>query len=92
MKCDCCMRKKGWFEVFEPILYENQRINLCVDCSKRIYKIRDDQKYGKTNEANQLIKFVLTQKSSAAFRDWFLKSYMYIEETDSHDVNSHRET
>lgn len=76
MKCDCCSRRKGWFEVFEPICVKDLNINLCVACCTQVYKVRDAQKYGKQDEVKQLISTVLSKKSSDAFKSWFEENYV----------------
>lgn len=76
MRCDCCLRKKGLFEVFETVQYEAQCINLCVDCCKQIYKVRDAQKFGKAEDVQALMNEVLNKKSSATFNSWFAANYL----------------
>ena len=44
MNCDCCLKKKRFLESYEAIKTDRGTMNLCVDCTNLVYKIRDDYK------------------------------------------------
>ena len=85
MKCDCCAKKKGLLEVFEPITDKNLKLNLCVDCCTMIYKLRDAQKEQNNEVEVRLLKDILSKKkkSSDDFTKWFTEKYLHNEIKES---------
>lgn len=76
MKCDCCSKKKGLLEAYEIINYEGKRINLCANCCKLIYKIRDATKENSKQVIDEIGKKVenFNDKSSDDFKNWYGKA------------------
>lgn len=70
MKCACCGRKKKIFESFEEL---DKNLNICVDCSKSLYKYQDAVKDKKAEEANSILEEIKAKKNDAAFTEWFAK-------------------
>lgn len=65
MKCECCGRNKKVFESFESVKYGSTIINICVSCSKILYKLRDANNDNNSEKKEQFIK-ELTEKSRNA--------------------------
>ena len=41
MRCDCCGRRKGFFESFAVVKNGDLALNLCARCNDLAYKTRD---------------------------------------------------
>ena len=72
MNCACCGRKKGLFESFENL---DTKVNICVECSKKLYKYQDCKKEGNDEECKKLLSEIRSDKNSAEFNDW-LKTFL----------------
>lgn len=70
MKCVCCGKKKKLLESFEEL---EKDINICVDCSKVLYKYQDAVKKKNTEESTKLLDEIKTKKNEKMFSEWFLK-------------------
>lgn len=75
MKCDCCLKKKGLLEAYEVINYEGKKLNLCSNCCKLIYKMRDAKKENNIQVIDEVGKEVenYKDKSSDDFKIWYEK-------------------
>ena len=78
MKCDCCGKKKRWREAYEDIVFEDNKLHVCVNCSTSLYKLRyeanngdertykealDNFKKGMSNPSDGFIKWFDNNKS-----------------------------
>ena len=70
MKCSCCGKKKKLLESFEEL---EKDINICVDCSKVLYKYQDAIKEKNVEEADKLLDEIKGKKSEKTFVEWFSK-------------------
>jgi len=70
MKCVCCGRKKKLLESFEEL---DKDINICVDCSKILYKYQDAVREKNTDESSKLLAEIKIKKSEEKFIEWFVK-------------------
>ena len=68
MKCSCCGKKKKLLESFEEL---EKDINICVDCSKVLYKYQDAIKEKNAEEADKLLDEIKGKKSEKSFVEWF---------------------
>lgn len=71
MNCSCCGRRKKLFESFESISSE---IDVCVECSTLLYKLRDYKMENKEEEILEYIKKIgkrMENKSTKQFDKWF---------------------
>ncbi len=68
MKCACCGKKKKFLESFEEL---EKDINICVDCSKVLYKYQDAIKEKNAEEADKLLDEIKGKKSEKSFVEWF---------------------
>lgn len=70
MKCACCGKKKKLLESFEEL---EKDINICVECSKILYKYQDAVKEKNAEEADKLLGEIKGKKSEKSFVEWFSK-------------------
>lgn len=70
MKCACCGKKKKFLESFEEL---EKDINICVDCSKVLYKYQDAIKEKNVEESKKLLDEIKNKKNEKMFSEWFLK-------------------
>lgn len=72
MKCDCCNKRKKIFESFSLIPTKEGKLNLCVNCTNLIYKIRDDAKEcNREDFEKHLINLKSREKNpSKAYLNW----------------------
>ena len=70
MKCACCGKKKKLLESFEEL---EKDINICVECSKILYKYQDAVKEKNAEEADKLLDEIKGKKSEKSFVEWFSK-------------------
>ena len=70
MKCACCGRKKKIFESFEEL---EKDVNICVDCSKILYKYQDAIMQKNVDESNKLLAELKAKKIEKIFAEWFTK-------------------
>ena len=71
MRCDCCGRRKRLFESYEKV---EPNINVCVECSTLLYKIRDAEEAGKREETLNIeskLKKKMTNKATREFEKWY---------------------
>ena len=68
MKCACCGKKKGIFESFEEV---DKNVNICVDCSKLLYKYQDFIHEGNEDETDKILNLIKEKKSNVEFNRWF---------------------
>lgn len=71
MNCSCCGRRKKLFESFETITHD---INVCVECSTLLYKLRDCKNEKNEKESDKCLKLIkkrMSNKSSKKFEEWF---------------------
>ena len=71
MNCSCCGRKKKLFESYETI---DNNINICIDCSQLLYRIRDASNAHDFSTVS-LLKKQLSQKSANKMSDDFQSWY-----------------
>lgn len=67
MKCACCGRKKKLLESFEKI---DTDINICVDCSKLLYKYQDAVRENDQETEEELLNQIGRKKRSKEFDIW----------------------
>ncbi|WP_054740634.1 hypothetical protein [Cellulosilyticum ruminicola] len=79
MKCTCCGRKKKLLESFEEL---EKDINICVECSKVLYKYQDAVKEKNVEESNKLFAEIKAKKNEKKFVDWFIKFQERLGEID----------
>ena len=53
MVCDCCLKRKKFFESFAEVQTDSGIMHLCVDCNDLAYKIRDDANEGDKEKYNK---------------------------------------
>ena len=70
MKCACCGKKKKFLESFEEL---EKDINICVDCSKVLYKYQDAVKEKNAEDSKKLLDKIEGKKSEKSFIEWFSK-------------------
>ncbi len=70
MKCACCGKKKKLLESFEEL---EKDIDICVECSKILYKYQDAVKEKNAEESKKLIDEIKAKKNEKKFVDWFTK-------------------
>ena len=70
MKCSCCGKKKKLLESFEEL---EKDINICVDCSKVLYKYQDAIKEKNEEDSKKLLDEIKGKKSEKSFIEWFSK-------------------
>lgn len=70
MKCACCGKKKKLLESFEEL---EKDVNICVDCSKLLYKYQDAVKEKNEEDSKKLLDEIKGKKSEKVFADWFSK-------------------
>lgn len=70
MKCACCGRKKKIFESFEELETD---VDICVECSKILYKYQDAVKEKNDDESKALLTELSKKKSDKKFDEWFKK-------------------
>ena len=70
MKCACCGKKKKLLESFEEL---EKDINICVDCSKGLYKYQDAIKEKNEEDSKKLLDEIKGKKSEKSFIEWFSK-------------------
>lgn len=70
MKCACCGKKKKLLESFEEL---EKDINICVDCSKVLYKYQDAVREKDEEESKKLVDEIRGKKNEITFIEWFLK-------------------
>ena len=68
MKCACCGKKKKLLESFEEL---EKDINICVECSKILYKYQDAVKEKNAEESKKLLDEIKGKKSEKSFVEWF---------------------
>ena len=84
MKCSCCGKKKNFFESYEKIIDTEGVYDICKNCCKIIYKIRDFSMDGNIEEV-ELNKKIIFEKNindaNASFSMWlnnFIKKHSTI--------------
>ena len=73
MKCDCCGKKKGFFESFSLIKTKQYNLNLCARCNNIEFKIRDYSALNNKEEVNKAliqIDNLSKDKCSKKFEEW----------------------
>ncbi len=70
MKCACCGKKKKLLESFEEL---EKDINICVECSKILYKYQDAVKEKNEEDSKKLLDEIKGKKSEKSFIKWFSK-------------------
>lgn len=68
MKCACCGKKKSIFESFEEL---DKNVNICVECSKLLYKYQDFNREDNKDEAEKILSVIKEKKSTIEFGRWF---------------------
>lgn len=71
MNCSCCGRRKKLFESFEAI---SPRIDVCVECSTLLYKLRDYNAVNNEKEKENCMELITKRKnnkSTKEFEEWF---------------------
>ena len=77
MECDCCHRRKMFYESFAFLETEDDKMNLCVDCNNLLYKLRDYANEGNREKFYEHLKQLekRQKKPSSIFASW-LKSFV----------------
>lgn len=70
MKCACCGKKTKLLESFEEL---EKNVNICVDCSKLLYKYQDAVKEKNEEDSKKLLDEIKGKKSEKVLADWFSK-------------------
>lgn len=73
MRCSCCGKKRNFFESYERIIDSGNEFNLCVDCCKPVYKIRDFANIGDWESMNKYInvtKVRINGTEDENFKNW----------------------
>ena len=71
MNCSCCGRRKKLFESFEAI---SPSIDVCVECSTLLYKLRDYNAVNNEKEKENCMELITKRKnnkSTKEFEEWF---------------------
>lgn len=79
-RCDCCGRRKKFFESFAHLQTDNESLWLCVDCNDLLYKMRDAA--SDNNRVYFEVLYVrITRRAdrSSMFDDW-LKQFVLREQ------------
>lgn len=69
MKCACCGKKTKLLESFEEL---EKNVNICVDCSKLLYKYQDAVKEKNEEDSKKLLDEIKGKKSEKVLADWTL--------------------
>ena len=75
MRCSCCGKRKKLFESFEKI---TQEVNVCVQCSTLLYKLKDSLADNNNELAEQIMEKIKQAANSTAsphFTSWFNGKY-----------------
>ena len=67
MKCSCCGRKRRFLESFEEL---DTKLNICVDCSKLLYKYQDYMKEHNLEDAAKILDSIKGKKHTKEFEVW----------------------
>ena len=72
MICDCCGRRKRFFESFAAVKYKTDSLNLCVDCNDIAYKVRDAANENNLEEYRRFLSEwkMRAKKPTAMFEKW----------------------
>lgn len=84
MKCSCCGKKKGLFESFEEL---EKDVNICVECSKKLYKYQDFKKEKNNEEAVKMLKQIKPKKNTEEFSKWLEAFLQRFEEKKTVDTS-----
>lgn len=82
MRCSCCGKRKKLFESFEKI---TQDVNVCVQCSTLLYKLKDSLADNDNELAEQIMEKIKQAANSTAsphFTSWFNDKY----DSDEHKL------
>ena len=85
MKCSCCGRKRRFLESFEEL---GTGLNICVDCSKLLYKYQDYRKEQNLEDAAIILESIKGKKHTKEFEAW-LNSFLsrFEKKTDKEEVS-----
>lgn len=72
MVCDCCGRRKKFFESFAPVKNGEDQMSFCVNCNDIAYKVRDAANENDENQYKELKEEwdKRAKKPSARFVKW----------------------
>lgn len=86
MNCSCCGKKKGLLESFEAL---DTDVNICVECSKSLYKYQDYIREKNKEDASKILEIISNKKNTTQFKQWldgFIKRIQPIEDVTTKEV------
>jgi hypothetical protein len=87
MRCDCCNKKRGLLESYVQKSIEDEKINLCSECIKCAYRVREA--YSKQNKEQIEMEIAAwnkrTKKATEPFKKW-KKSFIETTENESREA------
>lgn len=88
MNCSCCGKRKGLFESYEEL---DEKVFICVNCSKKLYKYKDFVNEKNDVESKIMLNEIKNKKMSPEFVKWLESFVLRIQQDSKEDLDKIKE-